>query len=138
MKFCPFFVKNNIDIDIEVDGGINSETIEKAKDAGANIFVVGSAIVNKDNYEDNRLTSKQEKFVEGILQGKSQYESYLIAYPKAKEWQRNTVDSRASVLMNNKKIVKRLEEAGYKQEKKIMWTRQKALETINYVMDMNK
>lgn len=43
---------NNIDIDIEVDGGINSETIEKAKDAGAHIFVVGSAIVNKDNYEE--------------------------------------------------------------------------------------
>ena len=40
--------KNNIDIDIEVDGGINSETIE----AGANIFVAGSAIVNKENYEE--------------------------------------------------------------------------------------
>lgn len=44
--------KNNIDIDIEVDGGINSETIEDAKEAGANIFVAGSAIVNKESYED--------------------------------------------------------------------------------------
>ena len=44
--------KNNIDIDIEVDGGINSETIEMAKEAGANIFVAGSAIVNKENYEE--------------------------------------------------------------------------------------
>ena len=44
--------KNNIDIDIEVDGGINSETIESAKNAGANIFVAGSAIVNKTNYEE--------------------------------------------------------------------------------------
>lgn len=44
--------KNNIDIDIEVDGGINSETIEMAKEAGANIFVAGSAIVNKTNYEE--------------------------------------------------------------------------------------
>jgi len=44
--------KNNIDIDIEVDGGINSDTIESAKDAGANIFVAGSAIVNKENYEE--------------------------------------------------------------------------------------
>jgi len=41
-----------IDIDIEVDGGINSDTIESAKDAGANIFVAGSAIVNKENYEE--------------------------------------------------------------------------------------
>ena len=51
-KLKEYIDSNNIDIDIEVDGGINSETIEKAKDAGANIFVVGSAIVNKDNYEE--------------------------------------------------------------------------------------
>lgn len=44
--------KNGLEIDIEVDGGINSETIEAAKDAGANIFVAGSAIVNKENYEE--------------------------------------------------------------------------------------
>lgn len=44
--------ENEIEIDIEVDGGINSETIEKAKDAGANIFVAGSAIVSKENYEE--------------------------------------------------------------------------------------
>ncbi len=43
--------KNNIDIDIEVDGGINAETIEKVKDAGANIFVIGTAIVNEENIE---------------------------------------------------------------------------------------
>lgn len=93
---------------------------------------------NKDNYDEYKLTPQQELFVENILKGKTQYESYLIAYPKAKKWQRNTVDSRASVLMSNKKISKRLEEYGYKQEKKILWTRQKALETINYVMDMNR
>jgi len=40
--------------------------------------------------------------------------------------------------MKNKKIVTRLAEAGYKQKEKIEWTRQKALETINYVMDLNR
>lgn len=40
--------------------------------------------------------------------------------------------------MNNRKIKVRLKESGYKQKKKILWTRQKALETINYVMDMNR
>ncbi len=43
--------ENNIDIDIEVDGGIKPENIEDAKNAGANIFVVGTAIVNSDNME---------------------------------------------------------------------------------------
>ncbi len=51
-KLKKYIDANDIDIDIEVDGGINSETIEKAKEAGANIFVVGSAIVSKENYEE--------------------------------------------------------------------------------------
>ena len=33
----------NADIDIEVDGGINSETIKLVNEAGANIFVLGTA-----------------------------------------------------------------------------------------------
>ena len=44
--------ENGIDIDIEVDGGIKPENIEDAKNAGANIFVVGTAIVNSDNMEE--------------------------------------------------------------------------------------
>lgn len=93
---------------------------------------------NKNNYEHNRLTPAQEIFCQEIAKGETQYKAYLTAYPKAKNWQRNTVDSRASVLMDNKKIIKRLEEMGYKNIKKVIWTRQKALETINYVMDMNR
>ena len=41
-------------IDIEVDGGINIDTIDDALDAGANIIVAGSAVFNgdvKDNAE---------------------------------------------------------------------------------------
>lgn len=38
-------------LDIEVDGGVNKETILLAKKAGANLFVVGSAIINTKNPE---------------------------------------------------------------------------------------
>ena len=44
--------ENNLEIDIEVDGGIKPENIEEAKIAGANIFVVGTAIVKSDNMEN--------------------------------------------------------------------------------------
>lgn len=37
------------DIDIEVDGGINNQTIKIAKDAGANVFVVGSYLYKAGN-----------------------------------------------------------------------------------------
>lgn len=36
--------ENDLDVDIEVDGGIDRSTIEKAKLAGANVFVAGNAI----------------------------------------------------------------------------------------------
>lgn len=44
--------KNNIDIDIEVDGGINLENKEELKKAGVNIIVAGSSIINSKNYKD--------------------------------------------------------------------------------------
>lgn len=44
--------ENNIDIDIEVDGGINDETSKKAIDAGANILVVGSFLTSSENYNE--------------------------------------------------------------------------------------
>lgn len=63
------------------------------------------------NEEDEvKLTAKQEKFVDGILEGLSQRQAYYRAYPKSKNWKDNTVDSRASVLMTNKKVIKRLRE----------------------------
>lgn len=43
--------KNNIDIDIEVDGGINLKTAERVKNAGANILVAGTAILVASDYK---------------------------------------------------------------------------------------
>lgn len=37
--------KNNIEIDIEVDGGINLKTAEAVKNSGANVLVAGTAIL---------------------------------------------------------------------------------------------
>lgn len=42
---------NNIEIDIEVDGGINLATVDTVKDAGANILVSGTAILMAKDYK---------------------------------------------------------------------------------------
>ena len=42
----------NYDIDIEVDGGINAETVEQAKQAGANVLVAGSYVLNSSNLKE--------------------------------------------------------------------------------------
>ena len=39
------------DLILQVDGGVNSETIRQCADAGADLFVVGSAIFKQTNYQ---------------------------------------------------------------------------------------
>ena len=42
--------KKNLDIRLEVDGGINLENIASVAEAGADTFVAGSAIFNQEDY----------------------------------------------------------------------------------------
>lgn len=51
-KLYKYVKENEIDIDIEADGGINLDTAGKAKEAGANILVAGTSIVQSDNYTE--------------------------------------------------------------------------------------
>lgn len=44
--------ENNIDIDLEVDGGINNETADLCKEAGANILVTGKYLVTSENFNE--------------------------------------------------------------------------------------
>ena len=43
--------ENNLEIDIEADGGINLRTANAVKEAGANVLVSGSAILAANNYK---------------------------------------------------------------------------------------
>jgi ribulose-phosphate 3-epimerase len=51
-----------LDIGIEVDGGISESTIADVADAGANIFIAGSAVFGSDNYGEtiSRLRKNAE------------------------------------------------------------------------------
>ncbi|WP_308555310.1 ribulose-phosphate 3-epimerase [uncultured Lactobacillus sp.] len=50
------------DVAIEVDGGINDQTIKTAKDAGANVFVVGSYL-----YKDGDIANQVRK-IENVIE----------------------------------------------------------------------
>ena len=50
-KLKKYIDKHNIEIDIEVDGGINLKTAETVKDAGANILVSGTAILMAKDFK---------------------------------------------------------------------------------------
>lgn len=47
-----YIEENNLDTYIEVDGGINPETVNLVKEAGADIIVAGSAIISAENYKE--------------------------------------------------------------------------------------
>ena len=46
-----YIEKKNLEIDIEVDGGINLKTAQRVKDSGANILVAGTAILMASDYK---------------------------------------------------------------------------------------
>ena len=48
-----------IDIDIQVDGGINDKTVVTAAQAGANVFVAGSAVFRAENAADAIMTLRK-------------------------------------------------------------------------------
>ena len=49
-----------LEVEIEVDGGISEATIADVAEAGANIFVAGSAIYGSNNYEQTIATLKKQ------------------------------------------------------------------------------
>lgn len=51
--------EQGLDIRIEVDGGINQENIAQVRDAGADMFVAGSAIFNTSDYRQTISQLKQ-------------------------------------------------------------------------------
>ncbi len=54
VEFLRTYVnENNLDVLIEVDGGVNLSNVNEVLDAGANLIVVGSGVYNKDGADKN-------------------------------------------------------------------------------------
>ena len=49
-KIREYADSNGIDLDIQVDGGVNDSTIKIASDAGANIFVLGTGFFKSEKF----------------------------------------------------------------------------------------
>lgn len=53
IKMLSDYIKeNNLDIIIEADGGINLDNVQLVKEAGCEIIVAGTAIVNAEDYKE--------------------------------------------------------------------------------------
>jgi phage terminase small subunit len=78
---------------------------------------------------EDMLTAKQEKFVQGIIEGMSQADAYRSAYPKQRMSDK-TVWEAASRLMANSKVVARIEELRAELAIPTIMTAQKRLEWL--------
>lgn len=88
------------------------------------------------------LTKPQEIFIQELLKGNTQRQAYLKAYPSKKKWKESSIDTSASNLLKNSKVKERYEQLlnnmREKEQEKTMWTREQSIETLRYVIDVNK
>lgn len=83
-----------------------------------------------------RLTEPQEKFAQLLVQGKSQYEAYLEAYPSSQTWKRNAVDSQASQLASDRKIIQRISTIRAPVIKKLQYGLEEAMQEALRAYDL--
>ena len=83
------------------------------------------------------LTSKQEKFIQALVAGKSQRQAYKEAY-NAANMKDKTIDERASVLFKNDKIKTRYNELLEEHKNKALYTREEAVNDLIWIKEESK
>ena len=78
------------------------------------------------------LTTKQELFVQSLIQGYSQREAYKMAY-EADNMKDKTIDKRASELFSKGDIKGRYEELKNELKQKMFYTVEKANDDLNWI-----
>lgn len=85
-----------------------------------------------------KLTDKQEKFVLGLIEGKSQRKAYVDAGYSIKGLSEIQLDSKASVLAKLGKVSDRFEELRQEVAEQSKWTRQKAFDEYEWLKNIAK
>ena len=83
------------------------------------------------------LTTKQEIFVQRLIEGYSQREAYKFAY-NCEKMKDESIDIEASKLFNNPKISLRYEELLEEHKQKALWNRSKAEEKLMWLLDKSQ
>lgn len=81
----------------------------------------------------DKLTPKQELFVQGIISGLSQRQAYRKAYPSAKKWRDNVVDNKASELLKNGEVLVRYRELLKQFSNMSLWSREHAFNEYEWL-----
>ena len=83
------------------------------------------------------LTSKQEKFIQALVAGKSQRQAYKEAYNAAK-MKDETIDTRACELLKNSKVKARYNELLEEHKNKALYTREEMVNDLIWIKEKAK
>ncbi|RSJ94829.1 Terminase small subunit [Streptococcus mitis] len=81
----------------------------------------------------DKLTPKQELFVQGIISGLSQRQAYRQAFSTSKKWKDSTVDVKASELLQNGKVLVRYRELLKQFSNMSLWSREQAFNEYEWL-----
>lgn len=56
------------------------------------------------------IKPQEEKYLQGLMQGMSQREAFLFAYPERRHWKPNVIDTKASEMLKRGEIKVRYDE----------------------------
>ena len=80
------------------------------------------------------LTTKQEIFVQRLIEGNSQREAYKFAY-NCEKMKDESIDVEASKLFNSPKIIQRYEELLEEHKQKALYTREEAINDLIWLKE---
>lgn len=87
----------------------------------------------------NGLTQQQEDFCKEYVKCGIAFKAYQKAYPTSLKWTRNSIDSKASKLLNNSKIEQRVNELNDQATSALMQStklnQRKLLESALYILE---
>lgn len=82
---------------------------------------------------DSVLTTKQEKFVQGLIAGLSQRQAFIEAGYSVEGKSDNYLDKEASNLLKNRKVYVRYNELMDEHKDKALWTREQAVKELKWL-----
>lgn len=86
----------------------------------------------------SKLTAKQEKYVQGLVAGLSQREAYKEAGYKVSNMTNQSIDSVASRLLRNVKVLSRYRELLKEHSNMTLWTREAAFNEYEWLKNRAK
>lgn len=76
------------------------------------------------------LTPAQEQFAQLVASGKSQSDAYRTAYPKAKAWKDEAVWTAGAKLMQNGKVLVRVDAIRAELAERGLWSREQSVKAL--------